>query len=75
MLPQLVESQVRAALKYYAEYPDRIDAILADTQPKAVKAQLYKRLGPEAYEKLMGQRAEPAVIRELRSPYNPGEPA
>ncbi|HMQ53197.1 MAG TPA: DUF433 domain-containing protein [Anaerolineae bacterium] len=75
LLPQLATTQVQAALNYYAQYPDSIDTILADSQPQAAKAQLFRKLGPEAYEKLMGHKAEPAVIREARTSYNPDEPA
>jgi hypothetical protein len=46
LLPRLSLEQVRAALRYYAEYPDEIDQILAEGEAKAVKARLYRSLGP-----------------------------
>jgi hypothetical protein len=45
-LPRLSLEQVRAALRYYAEYPDEIDQILAEGEAEAVKARLYRSLGP-----------------------------
>ena len=38
LLPRLSLEQVRAALRYYAEYPDEVDQILAESEPDAVKA-------------------------------------
>ena len=47
LLPQLSFDQVRATLQYYAEYPDEIDQILAESEPESVKAHLYRALGPK----------------------------
>jgi len=77
-LPQLSLEQVRAALRYYAEYPEEIDPILAEGEAEAVKARLYRTLGPSGYRRLTGSADQPRAIREARSGYeepsqDPGE--
>ena len=47
--PRLSTEQVRAALRYYAEYPDEVDQILAAGETEAVKARLHRSLGPAGY--------------------------
>ena len=54
LLPQLSLEQVRAALHYYAEYPDEIDQVLSESETEFSKARLYRTLGPEAYHRLTG---------------------
>jgi uncharacterized protein (DUF433 family) len=54
LLPRLSPEQVRAALRYYAEYPDEIDQILAESETEASKARLYRSLGTEIYRRLTG---------------------
>ncbi len=54
LLPRLSLEQVRAALRYYAEYPDEVDQILAESETEAVKAGLYRTLGPTGYRRLLG---------------------
>jgi uncharacterized protein (DUF433 family) len=46
MLPQLSLKQVRAALRYYAEYPDEIDQALSEGKAETIRARLYRSLGP-----------------------------
>jgi hypothetical protein len=46
LLPRLSLEQLRATLRYYAEYPDEIDQILAEGGAEAAKARLYRSLGP-----------------------------
>jgi uncharacterized protein (DUF433 family) len=70
LLPRLSLEQVRAALRYYAEYPDEIDSILAEGQAEAVKARLYRTLGPTGYHRLTGLPGPPRVIREARAEYD-----
>jgi uncharacterized protein (DUF433 family) len=69
LLPHLTVDQVHAALRYYAEYPDEIDRILAEAQTEASKARLYRRLGPEGYRRVTGLSEIPQVIREDRADY------
>jgi len=59
LLPILSLEQVRAALRYYAEYPDEIDQILAEGETEASKAQLYRALGPAGYRQLTGSSEQP----------------
>jgi len=59
LLPRLGLEQVQAALRYYAEYPDEIDRILAQGEAEAVKAQLYRSLGAEGYRRLTNLSGEP----------------
>jgi uncharacterized protein (DUF433 family) len=59
LLPRLSPEQVRAALRYYAEYPDEVDQILAESETEAVKAGLYRALGPTCYRRLGGLPASP----------------
>jgi uncharacterized protein (DUF433 family) len=69
LLPRLSLEQVRAALQYYAEYPDEIDQALAESETESSKAQLYRSLGPEAYRRLTGQMEQPRIIQEARAKY------
>ena len=69
LLPRLGLEQVQAALRYYAEYPDEIDRILAQGEAEAVKAQFYRSLGPEGYRRLTNLSGEPRAIREARARY------
>lgn len=71
LLPQLSPEQVRAALRYYAEYPDEIEQILAESETDASKAWLYRSLGPEAYRRLTGLSDQPRIIQEARARYAP----
>ena len=74
LLPRLGLEQVQAALRYYAEYPDEIDRILAQSESDVMKAQLYRSLGPEGYRRLTSLSGEPRVIRGARARYeNDGE--
>ena len=61
LLPRLSPEQVRAALRYYAEYPDEIERILAESETEASKAWLYRSLGPEAYRRLTGLSGQPRI--------------
>jgi uncharacterized protein (DUF433 family) len=72
LLPQLSSEQVRAALRYYAEYPDEVDQILAEGEAEAVKARLYRTLGPTGYHRLTGLSGQPRAIREARARYDEG---
>lgn len=75
MLPSLSLNRVRAALRYYAEYPDEIDQVLAERRPEAAKAWLYRTLGPEAYRQITGSSDTPRVIREAHARYDdPDQP-
>ena len=69
LLPRLSLDQVRTALRYYAEYPDEIDQILAESETEASKAQIYRTLGPKAYRRLTGLSGQPRVIQESRARY------
>lgn len=72
LLPLLSLEQVRAALRYYAEYPDEIDQILAEGEAEAVKARLYRSLGPAGYGRVTGLPGQPRAIREARAGYDEG---
>jgi len=67
LLPRLSLEQVRAALRYYAEYPDEIDQILAESETEASKAQMYRTLGPKAYRRLTGLSDQPRIVQEART--------
>jgi uncharacterized protein (DUF433 family) len=69
LLPRLSLEQVRAALRYYAEYPDEIDRTLAESETESSKAHLYRSLGPEAYRRLTSQIEQPRIIQEARVKY------
>jgi len=43
------------AARYYADYPDEIDRVLAESEPEAIKARLYRSLGPTGYRRLTGE--------------------
>jgi uncharacterized protein (DUF433 family) len=73
LLPQLSLEQVHSALRYYADYPDEIDRILAESEPEAIKARLYRSLGPTGYRRLTAETEEPTRIREARARYRPDE--
>jgi len=70
LLPRLSLEQVCAALRYYAEYPDEIEQILAESETEASKARLYRSLGPEAYQRLTGLSDRPLIIQESRAHYD-----
>lgn len=72
LLPSLTQKQVRAALRYYAEYPDEIDLVLAESEPETVKARLYRSVGPAGYRRLSGLSALPRAIRESQVKYDEG---
>jgi uncharacterized protein (DUF433 family) len=42
LLPQLSPAQVSAALRYYAEHPEEIDQILAESEPVAISRRLQR---------------------------------
>lgn len=69
ILSQLTEQQVQSALTYYAEYPAEIDQILAESSPEAVKARLYRTLGPKAYHQMTGSVETPQMVREAQAKY------
>ena len=73
LLPQLSREQVGSALRYYADYPDEIDRILAESEPEAIKARLYRSLGPTGYRGMTGETEEPARIQEARARYGSDE--
>lgn len=50
MLPRLAPLQISAALRYYAEHPEEIDAILKSDS----RNYLERALGREAYRRLTG---------------------
>ena len=54
MLPALSLTQVRAALRYYADFPDEIDEALSRNDPDMSKARLYRLLGPTLYYQVTG---------------------
>jgi uncharacterized protein (DUF433 family) len=70
LLPKLSLEQVRAALRYYAEYPEEIEQILAQSEAEISKARLYRALGPEAYQRLTGLSDRPLIIQESRAHYD-----
>ncbi len=70
LLPRLSLAQVCAALRYYAEYPDEIDQILAESEAETLKARLYRSLGPVGYRRVTGLSGQPRVIREARARYD-----
>ena len=72
LLPRLSLEQVRAALRYYAEYPDEIDLVLAEGEPETVKARLYRSVGRAGYRRLSGLSVLPRAIREGRIKYDGG---
>lgn len=74
LLPHISTQQARSALRYYAEYPDEIDQILAESEPEVVKAHLYRSLGPEGHLRLTGATEPPILIREAQAKYSPNEP-
>lgn len=73
LLPQLSLDQVRVALRYYADFPEEIDRILAESVPEAIKARLYRTLGPQDYYRLTGTTQTPHRIREDRAKYQTDE--
>jgi uncharacterized protein (DUF433 family) len=72
LLPRLSLEQVRAALRYYAEYPDEVDRILVESETEASKARLYRALGPAAYRRLTDLTEQPRLIQEARTEYDEG---
>ena len=72
LLPRLSLEQVYAALRYYAEYPDEIDSALAEGKVEALKARLYRTLGPADYQRLTGLSDQPRAIQETRAKYDEG---
>jgi uncharacterized protein (DUF433 family) len=58
LLPTLSLEQVNRALRFYAEYPDEIDQILAESEFAAVMAQMYRALGAENFNKLTGRNPQ-----------------
>ena len=73
LLPQLSLEQVHSALRYYADYPDEIDRILSESEPEAIKARLYRSLGPTGYRRMTGETEEPTRIRQARARYESDE--
>ena len=72
MLPILSVGQVCTCLSYYAEYPDEIDQILAESETEPSKARLYRALGPVGYRRLTGSSDQPRAIRKARARYDKG---
>jgi uncharacterized protein (DUF433 family) len=73
ILPRLTLQQVQSALTYYADHPAEIDQILAESAPEAVKARLYRTLGPKTYHQLTGDVETPQIVRESRAKYHPND--
>jgi uncharacterized protein (DUF433 family) len=73
LLPELSLEQVASATRYYADYPDEIDRILAESEPEAIEARLYRSLGPTGYRRMTGETEEPTRIREARARYGSDE--
>ncbi len=69
LLPRLSLDEVRADLRYYAEYPEEIGRILAEGKVEAVKARLYRSQGPVGYPRLTSLSGQPRAIREARAGY------
>jgi uncharacterized protein (DUF433 family) len=69
ILPMLSLAQVRAALCYYADFPDEIDRILSLNDPDIAKARLYRSLGPTLYYQVTGSSTPPRIIAEAQTPY------
>jgi uncharacterized protein (DUF433 family) len=57
LLPVLSSEQINRALRFYAEYPDEINEILAESEFGTVMAQMYRALGAENFNKLTGRNA------------------
>ena len=56
----------------YATTPStlkRYDRILAEGEAEAVKARLYRSLGPVGYRRLTSLSGQPRAIREARAGY------
>jgi uncharacterized protein (DUF433 family) len=70
LLPILSVEQACTCLRYYADYPDEIDRILAESETEVSKARLYRTLGPEGYQRLTGSPDQPRAIREARARYS-----
>lgn len=58
MLPVLSYEQVNTALRFYSEYPDEIDQILAESEYATVMAQLYRALGAEGFQQITGRNQQ-----------------
>ena len=69
LLPRLTIDQVRAALRYYGEYSDEIDARLAAADTDVSKARLFRELGPAGYRQITGSAEVPRIIQESRATY------
>jgi hypothetical protein len=65
--------QIRAALRYYAEYPEEIDRALVEGEAEAVKAHLYRSLGPAGYRRVTGLPGPSRIIQEARARYDEGD--
>ena len=70
LLPHLTGKQVQSALNYYADHPAEIDKILAEAAPEAVKARLYRTLGPKPYSQVTGDTETPQIVRDARAKYS-----
>ncbi len=64
LLPRLTLKQVRTALNYYADHPEEIDHILAESEAVTSKARLYRALGPTDYYKITGLTESHSSINE-----------
>ncbi len=64
LLPGLSLEQVAAALRYYADYPDEIDQVLADSETEATKEQLRRALGEAGYRRVSGSPEQPGISDE-----------
>lgn len=69
LLPQLTDAQVSAALRFYAQYPEDIDRLLARSQDETIKGTLSEALGKAAYQRLTGSIASQDTLREESSTY------
>jgi len=56
ILPHLDLARIYAALSYYEDYRDEMDAYTVDNAPEAWRARLIKELGQEQAQALLGEK-------------------
>lgn len=70
LLPQLTARQIATALRYYAEYPQEIDQILAASEPDAAKERLERMVGRTGYGVICHSAPSSNLLHEERPDYD-----
>ena len=70
ILPQLTPTQIATALRYYADYPQEIDQVLADNEPNASRVCLQRMVDTVGFGTITRPRNAGQLFHEERATYD-----